>query len=217
MSACCDHGHDKGYFTDAATSRAYRRVLWFALLVNGGMFFAEMVGAYLSKSVALQADALDFLGDAANYGISLAVVGMHLVWRARAAMVKGLSMGLFGLWVIGTMAWRFVEGGVPEAHIITSIGVLALAANVAVTVALFRYRDGDANMRSVWLCSRNDAIANVAVIAAGGGVWLTGTFWPDVAVGGIIAGLALVASVEVIRRAKGELRHAREPLPAAAD
>jgi Co/Zn/Cd efflux system component len=213
MSACCDHGP----FTDAATSRAYRRVLWFALIVNGGMFFGEMAGAYLSKSIALQADALDFLGDAANYGISLAVVGMHLVWRARAAMVKGLSMGLFGLWVIGTMAWRFYEGGVPEAHIITGVGVLALVANVAVSIALFKFREGDANMRSVWLCSRNDAIANVAVIAAGGGVWLTGTFWPDVAVGGIIAGLALFASVDIIRRAKGELRQAREPLPAAGD
>lgn len=213
MSACCDHGH----LQDAATSRAYRRVLWFALIVNGAMFFGEMAGAYLSKSVALQADALDFLGDAANYGISLAVVGMHLAWRARAAMVKGLSMGLFGLWVIGTTVWRIAEGGVPEAHIITGVGVLALAANLAVTVALFKFREGDANMRSVWLCSRNDAIANVAVIAAGGGVWLTGTFWPDVAVGGIIAGLALFASAEVIRRARGELRQAREPLPAAGD
>jgi len=171
MSACCDQGHDHGHFQDAAASRAYRRVLWFALIVNGGMFLGELAGAYLSKSVALQADALDFLGDAANYGISLAVVGMHLAWRARAAMVKGLSMGLFGLWVIGTMIWRFAEGGVPEAHIITGVGVLAL-------------------------------VANVAVIVAGGGVWLTGTFWPDVAVGGIIAGLALFASAEVIRRAR---------------
>ncbi|HBT44004.1 MAG TPA: cation transporter [Rhodospirillaceae bacterium] len=217
MSACCDHGHDHSPFTDAAASQAYRRVLWFALIVNGAMFFGELAGAYLSKSVALQADALDFLGDAANYGISLAVVGMHLAWRARAAMVKGLSMGLFGLWVIGTTVWRIAEGGVPEAHIITGVGVLALAANLAVTVALFKFREGDANMRSVWLCSRNDAIANVAVIAAGGGVWLTGTFWPDVAVGGIIAGLALFASAEVIRRARGELRQAREPLPAAGD
>ena len=213
MSACCDHGH----LQDAATSRAYRRVLWFALIVNGGMFFGEMAGAYLSKSIALQADALDFLGDAANYGISLAVVGMHLAWRARAAMVKGLSMGLFGLWVIGTTVWRIAEGGVPEAHIITGVGVLALAANLAVTVALFKFREGDANMRSVWLCSRNDAIANVAVIAAGGGVWLSGTFWPDVAVGGIIAGLALFASAEIIRRALGELRQVRAPQPAAAD
>ncbi len=213
MSACCDHGH----LQDAAASRAYRRVLWFALIVNGAMFFGEMAGAYLSKSVALQADALDFLGDAANYGISLAVVGMHLAWRARAAMVKGLSMGLFGLWVIGTTVWRIAEGGVPEAHIITGVGVLALVANLAVTVALFKFREGDANMRSVWLCSRNDAIANVAVIAAGGGVWLSGTFWPDVAVGGIIAGLALFASAEIIRRALGELRQVRAPQPAAAD
>ena len=208
MSACC--GHDHGHFHDAETSRAYRRVLWFALVVNGAMFAAEMAGAFFSRSVALQADALDFLGDAANYGISLAVVGMHLRWRARAALVKGLSMGLFGLWVIGTTAWRVMEGGVPHAATISAVGTLALVANVAVAVALFKFREGDANMRSVWLCSRNDAIANVAVIAAGGGVWLSNTFWPDVLVGGIIASLALIASADVLRRARAELRQARE-------
>jgi len=224
MSACCDHGHqDHGHgptgFHDEVRARAYRRVLWFALAVNLVMFGVEIAGALVSRSVALQADALDFLGDAANYGLSLAVVGMHLAWRARAALVKGLSMGAFGLWVIGTTLWRVHEGGVPEAHIITSVGVAALAANVAVTVALFRHRAGDANMRSVWLCSRNDAIANVAVIAAGAGVWATGTFWPDVAVGAVIAGLALTASVDVVRRAAAELRQAKSAraVPAAAD
>ena len=213
MSACCDHNT----FHDGATSRSYRRVLWFALIINAGMFAAELAGAMISRSVALQADALDFLGDAANYGISLAVVGMHLRWRARAALLKGLSMGAFGIWVIGTTLWRVYEGGVPEAHIITGVGFAALVANVSVALALFRYRDGDANMRSVWLCSRNDAIANVAVIAAGAGVWFSGTFWPDVAVGAVIAGLALFASVDVIRRARDELRAAKMPLPAAAD
>ena len=185
-------------------------MLWFALVVNGAMFAAEMAGAFFSRSVALQADALDFLGDAANYGISLAVVGLHLRWRARAALVKGLSMGLFGVWVIGTTAWRVMEGGVPHAATISAVGTLALVANVAVAVALFKFREGDANMRSVWLCSRNDAIANVAVIAAGGGVWLSNTFWPDVLVGGIIASLALIASVDVLRRARAELRQVRE-------
>ena len=207
---CHDHGPGPGAFHDAETSRAYRRVLWFALVVNGAMFAAEMAGAFFSQSVALQADALDFLGDAANYGISLAVVGMHLRWRARAALVKGLSMGLFGIWVIGTTAWRVMEGGVPHAATISAVGTLALVANVAVAVALFKFREGDANMRSVWLCSRNDAIANVAVIAAGGGVWLSNTFWPDVLVGGIIASLALIASVDVLRRARAELRQVRE-------
>jgi Co/Zn/Cd efflux system component len=220
MSACCDHDHGPKDFHDAETSRAYRRVLWFALAVNAAMFVAEMTGAFFSKSVALQADALDFLGDAANYGISLAVIGLHLRWRARAALLKGASMGLFGLWVIGTTVWRIVEGGVPEAHIITGVGIAALIANVSVAMALFRFREGDANMRSVWLCSRNDAIANVAVIAAGGGVWLSGTFWPDVMVGGVIAGLALMASVDVLRRAAVEHRHAtadRAAQSAAAD
>lgn len=225
MSACCDHdhhGHGHGHdhappaFHDEAQARAYRRVLWFALIVNLGMFGVEIAGALISRSVALQADALDFLGDAANYGISLAVVGLHLTWRARAALLKGLSMGAFGIWVIATTVWRVVEGGVPEAHIITSVGIAALVANVAVTVALFRHRAGDANMRSVWLCSRNDAIANVAVIAAGAGVWASGTFWPDVAVGAVIAGLALTASFDVVKRALSELRRANGAQAGAA-
>ena len=214
MSACCDHDCDPGpaAFHDDEKARAYRRVLWFALVVNAGMFGVEIAGALISGSVALQADA-------ANYGISLAVVGMHLAWRARAALMKGLSMGAFGLWVIGTTLWRITQGGVPEAHIITSVGLAALLANVAVAAALYRYRAGDANMRSVWLCSRNDAIANVAVIAAGAGVWATGSFWPDVAVGAVIAGLALTASVDVVRRAIVELRTAKNAgrMAAAAD
>lgn len=219
MSACCDHGHDHGpaHFHDEAQARAYRRVLWFALAVNGAMFAVELTSAFLSNSVALQADALDFLGDAANYGIALAVVGLHLAWRARAALLKGVSMGLFGLWVIGTTFHRLFTGEVPEAQIISAVGLAALAANVAVTVALYKFRAGDANMRSVWLCSRNDAIANIAVIAAGGGVWATGTFWPDALVGAVIAGLALTASVEVVRRALAELHQVRAHQPEAAD
>ena len=203
MSTCCD-----GPTLDKEISRAYARVLWIALIVNAAMFAVEMAGAFFSRSVALQADALDFLGDAANYGISLAVVGMALTWRARAALLKGLTMGLFGIWVLGTTIYRVQMGGVPEADLISGVGTLALMANLGVAAMLYRYREGDANMRSVWLCSRNDAIANIAVIAAGAGVWITGTFWPDILVGVGIAALALTASVDVIRRSLAELRQA---------
>jgi len=203
MSSCCE-----APLLDAETSRAYRRVLWLALVINGAMFAIELTGAFLSRSVALQADALDFLGDAANYGLSLAVVGLHLRWRARAALIKGLSMGAFGIWVLATTVFRIMDGGTPEAEIITGIGALALVANLAVAFMLFKYRDGDANMRSVWLCTRNDSIANVAVVAAGAGVWISGSFWPDIAVGVGIALLALTASVEVLRRSVAELKAA---------
>ncbi len=212
MSSRCDT-----HYHDTAISRAYARVLWVALVVNGTMFAVELTAAFLSRSVALQADALDFLGDAANYGLSLAVVGMHLRWRARAALIKGLTMGLFGIWVLATTVWRIHEGGVPEAHMITTIGTLALLANLSVTAMLFKYRDGDANMRSVWLCSRNDVIANIAVIGAGTGVWMSGTFWPDVLVGAVIALLALTAAIDVVRRARAELTVAKQKSPAAVE
>lgn len=212
MSSCCE-----APVLDAATSRAYRRVLWLALIINATMFAIELTGAFLSRSVALQADAVDFLGDAANYGLSLAVVGMHLRWRARAALVKGLSMGAFGIWVLATTVFRILEGGAPDASVISAVGTLALVANVTVAVMLFKYREGDANMRSVWLCTRNDAIANIAVIAAGGGVWLSGSFWPDVAVGIGIAMLALTASIDVLRRALDELKSTRSSSPASSE
>lgn len=206
MSATC---HDHCHTHSAEVTGAFRRVLWVALALNLGMFCLELTAALLGRSVALQADALDFLGDSANYAISLLVVGMHLRWRARAALLKGASMGLFGLWVLGTTAWRIHQGTVPDAQTISVVGVMAFVVNVVSAVLLYRFRSGDANMRSVWLCSRNDALANVAVIAAGAGVWATGTFWPDALVGLGIALLALTSAVEVLRRAGGELRHVR--------
>jgi Co/Zn/Cd efflux system component len=198
MDSCCSA-------PSPGTSPAYRRVLWIALIVNAIMFAIEVVGGVAAESVSLQADALDFLGDAANYGLSLSVLSMGLVWRARAALVKGISMGLFGLWVIAAAVMNVMGDALPDAPTMGVIGVLALAANVGVAVMLYQYRDGDANMRSVWLCTRNDAIGNVAVLAAAIGVLGTGTLWPDIAVAAVMASLALSASVETIRTARREL------------
>jgi Co/Zn/Cd efflux system component len=198
MDSCCPA-------PSPGTSPAYRRVLWIALIINAVMFAIEVVAGVAAESVSLQADALDFLGDAANYGLSLSVLSMGLVWRARAALVKGISMGLFGLWVIAAAVMNVLSDALPDAPTMGVIGVLALAANVGVAVMLYQYREGDANMRSVWLCTRNDAIGNVAVLAAAVGVLGTGTLWPDIAVAAVMASLALSASVETIRTARREL------------
>ena len=200
MAGCDHHPGDL-----AAADGRYRRILWVALAVNGVMFLVEAVAGLLSGSVSLQADALDFLGDSANYAISLFVLAMSLRVCARAALLKGLSMGAFGLWVIGAAVYKAVAGIPPDAAVMGVTATLALAANVGVAALLFRFRGGDANMRSVWLCSRNDAISNVAVIAAAAGVATTATGWPDIAVALIIAGLALSAAWQVIRLARGEL------------
>jgi Co/Zn/Cd efflux system component len=180
--------------------------LWIALAVNAAMFAVEIVAGVAAGSVALKADALDFLGDSATYAISLLVVGMALQWRARAALAKGLSLGVIGLWVAGTTLHNALSGRVPDADVMGVIGVLALAANVGVAVLLYAFRSGDANMRSVWICSRNDAIGNVAVLLAALGVFGTGTGWPDVIVGGIMATLAITGAWQIVRQASGELR-----------
>lgn len=208
MDACCAP-------PPPSQSKAYRRVLWIALIVNAAMFVVEAGAGFAAGSVSLQADALDFFGDAANYGLSLSVLNLALVWRSRAALVKGVSMGLFGIWVIAAAVMNVMAGGVPEAATMGIIGFLALAANVGVAVMLFRFREGDANVRSVWLCSRNDAIGNAAVMVAAVGVFGTGTLWPDIVVAAVMASLALSASHETIRVAlrelKGEASHEAAP------
>ncbi len=183
----------------------WRRVLWLALAINAAMFAVEMVAAFAADSRALQADSLDFLGDAANYAISLAVAGMALAWRARAALAKAATMLAFGVWVLGSAIHGSLAGANPQAETMGTIGGLALAANVLVALMLFRYRSGDANMRSVWVCSRNDALGNIAVLGAALGVFGTGQAWPDLAVAAIMAGLAIWGSVEVFRQARQEL------------
>lgn len=183
----------------------WRRVLWIALIINAGMFAVEIAAGVAADSRALQADALDFLGDAANYAISLGVAGMALAWRARAALFKAATMLAFGLGVLGATLWGFLNGTAPHAETMGVVGAAALAANVAVALMLYRWRTGDANMRSVWICSRNDAIGNLAVLAAALGVFGTGRGWPDLVVAGIMAGLAIWGSLEVFRQARGEL------------
>ena len=192
--------------TKSLNDPRWRRVLWVALIVNAAMFLVEMVAGAAADSRALQADALDFLGDAGNYAVSLAVVGMALAWRARAALLKSLFMLGFAAWVFGSAILAFVNGTVPDPATMGAIGALALAANVGVALLLYRYRTGDANMRSVWICSRNDAIGNVAVILAAVGVFGTGNAWPDLIVASVMAALALSGGAQVLRQALGELR-----------
>ena len=193
----------------AGTSLRFRRVLWIALAINAGMFIAEIAAGMLAGSAALQADALDFFADAANYAISLAVLGMTLRWRAGAAWLKGASMGVFGLWVMGTVVWHAVHGSVPHAPTMGAVGALALVMNLICLVLLTAFRDGDANMRSVWICSRNDVIANIAVLLAALGVFGTGTGWPDFLVAALMAGLALHGAAQILRDATREWRSVR--------
>ena len=184
----------------------YKRTLWLVIAINAAMFVVELAAGVLAGSLALQADALDFLGDTLTYGISLAVIGMSLRVRATAALVKGVSLTLMGLWVFGSTAYHVLILGVPRADIMGVIGFLALAANVGSVFLLLPYKDGDANVRSVWLCSRNDAIGNVAVMIAALGVWGTKTAWPDLTVAAIMAGLFLWSSLQILTQAFREYR-----------
>ena len=204
MSANCHH--EAPAATDLVDLPRYSRILWIALVVNATMFFVELAGGYRSGSVSLLADAIDFAGDAANYAVSLAVLAASLSWRARAAQLKAVCMIGFGLFVMGRAAWGAWTGAVaPDASTMGVISVLALVANIAVAWMLYAFREGDANMRSVWLCSRNDAMGNLAVMAAALGVAGTRTAWPDLSVAAIMAALALQGGWSVLRQARGEL------------
>jgi Co/Zn/Cd efflux system component len=211
MSAAC--GHDHAPFD--GMSETYKRRLWMVIAINAAMFAVEMTAGQLARSQALQADALDFFADAVTYGISLAVIGASLKTRSLAAAGKGLSLFLMGLWVFGSTVWQVFQGGVPEAPVMGLIGFLALAANVASVLLLMSYKDGDANVRSVWLCSRNDAIGNVIVMIAAVGVWGTATAWPDLIVAGIMAGLFLNSSIQILSQSFREWR-AGEPVTLAS-
>ena len=173
-----------------------------------------MIAGLAAGSAALQADALDFFGDAANYAISLGVAGLALAWRARAALVKGGTLIVFALWVLGSTAWHAINGTLPQAEVMGVVGVAALIANGGIAVMLYRFRAGDANMRSVWICSRNDAIGNAAVLLAALGVFGTGTRWPDIIVATVMGGLGLWGGWEIVRQVRGELLHTAIPAPA---
>jgi Co/Zn/Cd efflux system component len=194
----------------------YIRVLWTVIAINAVMFVTEITAGHLAGSQALQADALDFLGDTLTYGLSLAVIGRPIATRARAAVLKGLSLTLMGLWVFGSTLYHVLVLGVPRAEIMGVVGFLALAANVASVLLLMRYKDGDANVRSVWLCSRNDAVGNVAVMIAALGVWGTATAWPDLVVAGIMAGLFLSSSAQILVQAFRESREREAHLVSAS-
>jgi Co/Zn/Cd efflux system component len=198
-SECCDSSDPH------RGNPAYRRVLWLVLAINTVMFLVEVGAGLAAGSASLQADALDFLGDAGNYAISLFVVGMALPYRATAALVKGGTMGVFGLWVVGTVTWHIVHGTLPNAFTMGAVGVAALIANATSFGLLWAYRGGDANMRSAWVCTRNDVLGNLAVLLAALGVFGTGTGWPDVIVAVVMAGLALQGAVVVIRQSLREL------------
>lgn len=189
----------------APAGSRYRRVLWIALWVNLAMFGVEIIAGASADSVALLADAVDFFGDAANYGISLAVLSLAAIWRSRTALLKGLTMGAYGVFILGKVGWNAWQGSLPDAATMGVVGALALLANVVVATLLYRFREGDANMQSVWLCTRNDAIGNIAVVFAALGVFGTNTGWPDLGVALVMSVLGLLAANTVIRMAWQEI------------
>ncbi len=202
MSAHC-HDH---HASPGASDPRYRKILWLALVLNAAMFFVELGAGFKSGSVSLLADAIDFFGDAANYAVTLAVLSSSLAWRAWAAVLKGLSMFGFGLFVLGRGSWSAMQGVIPEPATMGAIGLLALIVNVFVTTLLYAYREGDANMRSVWLCSRNDAIGNIAIMLAALAVLGTHTAWPDLAVALVMGLLAISSGWSVLMHARREIR-----------
>lgn len=206
MAGCCSHST-----CDASTtSPRFRQALWIALIVNAAMFVVEFVAGLAVGSVALWADALDFAGDAANYALSLTVLSWGLIWRARAALLKGMVMVLFGAVVMARALWAFQHVVTPEPITMGLVGILALLANAGVAIMLYRFRAGDANMRSVWLCSRNDAIGNLAVILAAAGVFGTGSALPDLVVALVMSGLALWSGLVIVAHARRDIGDARQ-------
>ncbi len=211
MSAHCCHDGTERF--EGASPR-YRRILWIVIALNALMFGVEAAAGALAGSMALQADAMDFAADAATYGLTLYMIGKPDRWRASAALIKGASLALMGAYVLGATLWRVFVAGTPEPIVMGTVGLAALVVNVTAALLLFRFREGDANIRSVWLCSRNDAIGNLAVMLAALGVLGTGTAWPDLAVAAIMAGLFLYSSVSILRQSLGELRRANGGLGA---
>lgn len=190
---------------------AYKRVLLIVIAINAFMFLVEMPMGFVGQSQALKADALDFLGDTLTYAISLAVIGKTATLRAKVALLKGFSLAAMGLWVLGSTLYAVFYIQAPTAMIMGSVGFAALMANVISVLLLMRFKDGDANVRSVWLCSRNDAIGNIMVMVAASGVWLSGTGWPDLIVAGLMASLFLSGAFTIIRQARHELAHTHAP------
>ena len=207
MSKFCSDNCDN--FSKKHLTPRYKSILWAVLLINAVMFIVEMIAGVEGKSVSLMADAVDFLSDAANYVITLVVLGMSLRHRAIAALVKGLSMGAVGLWVLGSLAYYALQGTVPSVPIMSTVAFLALTANVISAFLLYRYREGDSNMRSVWICSRNDAVSNIAVMLAAGAVYFVGHGWPDLLVALIMAAVSLYGAWQIINAALKEIKYTK--------
>lgn len=203
MDTCCE--------VQAVQARQ-RRVLTVVLGINAVMFLTECLAGLLSHSTALLADSVDMLGDAIVYGFSLYVVGRGSQWQARGALLKSGFMAVFGFVVLVEVATKLARGLVPRADVMGAIGVVALAANVACLVLLWRHRADDVNMQSVWLCSRNDVVANGGVLLGALGVTLTISAWPDIVVGLLIAALFMRSAIRILRLA----RQAAAPLPIAS-
>jgi Co/Zn/Cd efflux system component len=216
MSESCEPSEACGCGTNPrfdGVDPRYRTILWIVIAINAAMFVIEMTAGHLAGSQALQADALDFLGDTLTYGLSLAVIGTSLKTRASAAMLKGVSLMLMGMWVFGSTVYQVLILGVPQAQIMAGIGFLALAANLTSVLLLLRYKDGDSNVRSVWLCSRNDAVGNVAVMGAALAVWVLGSAWPDLIVAAAMALLFLNSAVLILQQAFAEFRDSAADVP----
>lgn len=204
MSGCC-HEHNTVF---TGLDPAYKRILWVVIAINGIMFGVEMVAGIAAQSQALQADALDFLGDCLTYGISLWAIGKSTVIRSNAALFKGVTLFVLGLWVMGSTLYRVFVLNSPDAFTMGSVGIAAFVANIISVLLLMRYRHGDANIRSVWLCSRNDALGNLVIVLAASGVWYSQSAWPDLVVAGVMSGLFLSSATQITRQALQEKRQA---------
>lgn len=199
MSGCCDCGPPP-----QDDSSQFRRVLWIALVLNAVMFLVEIGASLVSGSVSLLADSIDFFGDAANYGVSLFALGLGVLARARASMLKAWTMVLFAGWVLIEAVLHYFSSTLPRFEVMTGVGSLALAVNLYVAVLLYKFRSGDSNRQSAWLCTRNDVISNCAVIAAGFGGRALGSAWPDLMVGIGMAALTLHSASRVLKLARNE-------------
>jgi Co/Zn/Cd efflux system component len=204
VSSCHDHCNDSG---QSSVSAEYRKVLWICLIANAVMFVVQMVASYAAHSVSLLANSADFLSDAANYGISLYVLDQSLRQRAKASLFKGISLGLVGLWVAFETLHHALQPELPKPLIMAAISAVALAVNVGCAMLLYKYRSGDSNRESVWICSRNDAIGNIAVMIAAAGVFASSTIWPDIIVAAILGWLAVSGAWRIIQSAKKELKN----------
>lgn len=204
MTSCHDHCNSN---EQPSVSVEYRKVLWICLVANAVMFIAQMIASYSAHSVSLLANSADFFSDAANYGISLYVLNLSLRQKAKASLFKGISLGLVGLWVAFETLHHALQPELPEPLLMTIISVVALTVNVGCAVMLYKHRSGDSNRESVWICSRNDAIGNIAVMIAAAGVFASSTIWPDIIVAIILGWLAISGAVRIIKSAKKELNH----------